>query len=88
MAKFVGAGKYEDVKAAIKAEMESKGKKYPTNTNGLSEEFIIKTFGDRLWAESVTAWETYYCYGVGMSIEDAEDVLNDMWITVMNDTND
>ncbi len=51
-------------------------------------EYIIKTFGDRLWAESVTAWETYYCYGVGMSIEDAEDVLNDMWITVMNDTND
>ena len=51
-------------------------------------EFVIKTFGDRLWAESVTAWETYYCYGIGMNIEDAEDVLNDMWITVMNDTND
>jgi len=44
-------------------------------------EFIIKTFGDRLWAESVTAWETYYCYGIGMSIEDAENVLNNMWVT-------
>ena len=39
---------YAEVKAAIKAEMESRGKKYPTNTNGLSEEFIIKTFAPRL----------------------------------------
>ena len=35
------AAVYAEVKAAIKAEMESKGKKYPTNTNGLSEEFIV-----------------------------------------------
>lgn len=36
---------YDEVKATIKAEL---GEKYPTNKNGLSEEFIVKTFVPRL----------------------------------------
>jgi hypothetical protein len=44
---------YAEVKAAIKAEMENRGKKYPTNTNGLSEEFIIKTFAPKLKKEDI-----------------------------------
>lgn len=44
---------YVDVKAALKAQMESEGKKYPTNKNGLSEEFICDYFAPRLELEDV-----------------------------------
>ena len=53
MAKSVVGNKYEDVKASLKAQMESEGKKYPTNINGLSEEFIIKLFVPKLKREDV-----------------------------------
>lgn len=45
--------KYAEVKASIKAKLEADGKKYPTNKNGLSEEFIVKVFAPHLDKEDL-----------------------------------
>ena len=40
--------KYAEVKASIKAQMESNGMKYPANKNGLSDSFICEVFAPKL----------------------------------------
>jgi len=47
------ADKYAEVKAALKVQMESEGKKYPTNKNGLSEAFICKVFAPELELDDI-----------------------------------
>lgn len=49
----VNVAKYAEVKATIKARMESEGKKYPINKNGLSEEFICKVFAPELELDDI-----------------------------------
>ena len=44
---------YEAQKAEIKARLEAEGKKYPTNTNGLTQEFIITMFAPILNKEDL-----------------------------------
>ncbi|MBR2667490.1 MAG: hypothetical protein IKD96_04965 [Oscillospiraceae bacterium] len=45
-------------------------------------EFVLKTYGDRLWAECVTPNETYFCYGIGIGIQEAEDILDHIRVSV------
>ena len=45
-------------------------------------EFVITTYQDRLWAESTTPNETYSCYGIGISIEEAEAILDSINVTI------
>lgn len=51
-------------------------------TTADGREFVITTSGDRLWAESVTPNETYFCYGIRLSIEEAEAILNDIRLEI------
>jgi len=44
---------YADVKAEIKADIEAEGNKYPTNTNGLTQEFIVEKFAPKLNKEDL-----------------------------------
>ena len=53
MTKKMSAGKYDEVKALIKVEMEQEGKKYPTNKNQLSDSFICFVFAPKLDDEDV-----------------------------------
>ncbi len=46
-------GMYVEVKASIKAQMESEGKKYPANKNGLSDEFICQVFAPKLGLDDI-----------------------------------
>lgn len=52
-------------------------------TTADGREFILKTAGDRLWAESVTPNESYYCYGIGLDIPAAEALLEQACVTVL-----
>lgn len=45
-------------------------------------EFVITTYQDRLWAESTTPNETYSCYAIGISIEEAESILDQISVTI------
>ena len=45
-------------------------------------EFVITTYQDRLWAESVTPTESYHFYAIGISIEEAETMLENISVTV------
>lgn len=47
------ANKYAEVKASIKAQMESEGKKYPANKNGLSDDFICNVFAPELELDDI-----------------------------------
>ncbi len=47
------ANKYAEVKASIKAQMESEGKKYPTNKNGLSDDFICNVLAPELELDDI-----------------------------------
>ena len=44
---------YAEVKASIKAQMESEGKKYPANKNGLSDDFICNVFAPELELDDI-----------------------------------
>jgi len=52
MAKVYSA-KYVEVKASLKAQMESEGKKYPANKNGLSDDFICNVFAPELELDDI-----------------------------------
>ena len=45
--------KYADVKASLKAQLEAEGKKYPTNKNALSQDFIVMMFAPKLSKEDL-----------------------------------
>lgn len=45
-------------------------------------EFVITTYQDHLWAESTTPNETYSFYGIGISIEEAESILDHISVTI------
>ena len=47
------ANKYAEVKETIKAKLESEGKKYPANKNGLSDDFICRVFAPELDEEDI-----------------------------------
>ena len=49
----VNANVYAEVKASIKAQMESEGKKYPANKNGLSDDFICNVFAPELELDDI-----------------------------------
>lgn len=51
-------------------------------TTADGREFVIETYQDRLWAESTTPNETYSCYGIGISIEEAEAILDSINVTI------
>jgi len=44
---------YAEAKTSIKTTLENEGEKYPTNTNALREEFIIKRFAPCLNEEDL-----------------------------------
>ena len=45
-------------------------------------EYVITTYQDRLWADSVTPNESYHCYAIGIGIEEAETILNRVNVTI------
>lgn len=45
--------KYAEVKASIKAQMESEGNKYPANKNRLSDDFICQVFAPKLELDDI-----------------------------------
>lgn len=51
-------------------------------TTADGREFVLKTFGDRLWAECITPNETYFCYGIGIGIQEAEEILDHIHVSV------
>ncbi len=45
-------------------------------------EYVIKTYQDRLWASSVMPNDMYSCYAIGISVEEAETILNHISVTI------
>ena len=51
-------------------------------TTADGREFVITTYQDRLWAESVTPNETYSFYGIGIGIEEVKTILDHISVTI------
>ena len=51
-------------------------------TTADGREFVIETYQDRLWAESVTPNESYHFYAIGISMEEAEAILDQISVTI------
>ena len=64
---FVPAGAYDDAL---------------TYTAPDGREFVITVYGDRVWAECVTAHETYFAYAIGLSAEEVQGLVSGCRFTV------
>ena len=51
-------------------------------TTADGREFVIETYQDRLWAESVTPNESYHFYGIGIGIQEAKVILDRINVTI------